>query len=80
MGSLDQVGDFIEVMITQRRLDGLIRYVDCHLAWVTHHVLLSAIALTADMPKGTGITVPRRFASDARGGSTGHPDHASAKS
>jgi hypothetical protein len=51
---LDHVGDFIEMMIAQRLLDGLVRCVDRHLAWLAHHVLLSAIALTAGTPKEPG--------------------------
>jgi hypothetical protein len=39
---LDHLGDFVEVVIRQRLLDGVVRYVACF----AHHMLLSAIPMT----------------------------------
>jgi hypothetical protein len=51
---LDHLGDFVEVVIAQRLLDGLVRCVARHVGWLTNHMILPAIAPTAGRPKEPG--------------------------
>jgi hypothetical protein len=54
---LDHHRDVVEVMVGQRLLSGVI---DCHVACLPHHMLLSAIALTV------GSNEPDHHASSIR--------------